>query len=59
MDHTVCLNSNSFPADNSSRASNLFNDALQGLLQINTGSDRYILYYDSAAQEPLDRLKLA
>jgi len=59
MDHTVCLNSNSFPADNSDVAYELFNDSLQGLLNINTGTDRYILYYDSPNSEPLEQFKLA
>ena len=45
MDHIVCLNSNSFPATNSDAAYRLFNDSLQGLLALNTGTDRYILYH--------------
>jgi len=59
MDNTVCLNSNSFPADNLDIAYELFNDSLQGLLNLNTGTDRYILYYDNPNSEPLDHLKLA
>lgn len=59
MDHTVCLNTNSFPADTPDHAFQLFNDSLQGLLRLNTGTDRYILYYDSPGSEPLEQFKLA
>lgn len=46
MDHIVCLNDNSFPATNKSEAIALFTEAIYGLLEINTGSDRFILYVD-------------
>jgi phage-related protein len=59
MDHIVCLNSNSFPAANSTVAYELFNDSLQGLLALNTGADRYILYHDSANSQQLDKFELA
>lgn len=59
MDHIVCLNSNSFPAPDSSKAYDLFNDSLQGLLALNTGTDRYILYHDSASSELLETFELS
>lgn len=59
MDHIVCLNSNSFPAPDSSKAYDLFNDSLQGALALNTGTDRYILYHDSASSELLETFELS
>ena len=59
MDHIVCLNSNSFPAANSDKAYGLFNDSLQGLLALNTGADRYMIYHDSSASEPLAEFQLS
>jgi hypothetical protein len=59
MDHIVCLNSNSFPAANSNDAYDLFNDSLQGLLALNTGTDRYIIYHDSSVSEPLAGFQLS
>jgi hypothetical protein len=59
MDHIVCLNSNSFPAADSDKAYELFNDSLQGLLKLNAGADRYIIYHDSSNSEPLAEFKLS
>ena len=59
MDHIVCLNPNSFPAANSDEAYHLFYDSWQGLLALNTGTDRYILYYDSASSKPLEKFELS
>ena len=59
MDHIVCLNSNSFPAADSDKAYELFNDSLQGLLKLNTGADRYIIYHDSSNSESLAEFKLS
>ena len=59
MDHIVCLNSNSFPATNSEQAYELFNDSLQGLLALNAGNDRYIIYHDSVTSEPLAEFQLS
>lgn len=46
MEHVVCLNTNSFPASTSVEGYTLFEDALQGLLQLNGGGDRFTLYID-------------
>lgn len=46
MDHLICLNDNSFPAENKNDAISLFTEAIYGLLEVNTGSDRFILYID-------------
>ncbi len=59
MDHIVCLNSNSFPAADSDKAYELFNDSLQWLLALNTGADRYIIYHDSSNSESLAEFKLS
>ena len=47
MDHAIVLNNNSFPADSREEAVSLFEDALRGVLELNTGSDRFIFYLDS------------
>lgn len=47
MDHIVCLNKNSFPANDANKAFQLFSDSLQGLLELNQGNDRFFLYLDS------------
>lgn len=57
MDHQICFNTNSFPASSAEQAYILFNDALQGMLQLNDGGDRFTLYFDS--EELLDEFKLA
>ena len=51
MEHLVCLNTNSFPAASAQQASVLFEDSLQGLLELNTGGDRFTLYFDHHQQE--------
>lgn len=47
MDHIVCLNEVSFSVDDSNLASQLFSDSIQGVLELNRGNDRFILYFDS------------
>lgn len=59
MDHTLCLNTNSFPAESEQEATLLFDDALQGILELNTGNDRYTLYLDSHQSSGLDDFCLA
>ena len=59
MDHVVCLNTNSFPANSAKDAYQLLNDSLQGLLALNSGSDRYLLYYDDHTQQALDEFMLS
>jgi len=59
MDHIVCLTSNSFPAPDSSTAYDLFSDSLQGVLALNTGTDRYAIYHDTASSEPLETFELS
>lgn len=46
MDYSICLNNLSYPAEDSATAYNLLNDAFQGLLYLNSGNDRFLLYYD-------------
>ena len=59
MDHTLCLNTNSFPAESAEKAMSLFDDALQGVLELNSGNDRYTLYLDSHQSSGLDDFCLA
>jgi hypothetical protein len=47
MDHVVCLNQNSFPASDVSQGKALFNDALQGVLALHKGEDRFLFYLDA------------
>lgn len=56
MEHLVCLNTNSFPAKTPEEGYELFEEALQGLLQINGGTDRFTLYIDSNTREFADFL---
>jgi hypothetical protein len=59
MDHDICINSNSFPAKSMDEACCLFKESLQGLLELNEGADRYVLYHDSTDDGPLEALLLA
>jgi len=46
MDHVICLNNLSVPAENQLVAYDLLNNSFQGILHLNGGGDRYLLYYD-------------
>lgn len=46
MEHAVCLNTLSLPADNKASAYNLMLEACYGMLELNTGNDRFALYFD-------------
>jgi hypothetical protein len=59
MEHVICLNSNSFPADNRNIAMELFEDALQGVLALNNGVDRYALFHDDQGGGDLNSFQLA
>ncbi|MDD2133473.1 type II toxin-antitoxin system RelE/ParE family toxin [Pseudomonas kurunegalensis] len=56
MEHLVCLNTNSFPANTPAEGYTLFEEALQGLLQLNGGADRFTLYIDSNIENFADFL---
>lgn len=58
MDSVFCINGNSFPASDIKSACDLFEDALQGVLEVCDGG-RAIFYYDSTNQQPLLDLLLA
>ena len=45
MDHNFCFNSLSLPAPNPKEAYKLLIDAFLGMLEINSGEDRFFLYY--------------
>src|SRR5690606_21771211 len=47
MDHTICINTNSFPAESIEQGTILFNDAIQGVLQLYEERDRFFFYLDS------------
>lgn len=51
MEHLVCLNTNSFPASTPVEGYALFEDALQGLLQLNGGGDRFTFYIDGNTKD--------
>lgn len=60
MDHLLCINTNSFPANNKDIAINLFNDALQGVLELFINdNDRVIFYLDSLKDGKLYDLELS
>ena len=59
MEHVICLNSNSFPAENKGAAIELFEDALQGILALNGGVDRYALFHDDQNGGDLNSFQLA
>ncbi len=46
MEHAVCLNTLSMPADDKESAYNMMLEACYGMLKLNTGSDRFALYFD-------------
>ncbi|RXJ73293.1 hypothetical protein CS022_09850 [Veronia nyctiphanis] len=47
MEHSICINGNSFPAENKEMATELFSDALHGVLDLNSGNDKFIFHLDS------------
>ena len=47
MEHQIVINTNSFPANNVEEAVLYFDDALQGVLALNTGTDLFTFYLDS------------
>lgn len=46
MDHLICINKNSFPAENILIGTQLFNDALQGVLELQNTHDRFLFFLD-------------
>ena len=46
MDHTICINKNSFTSSNKNLVQTLFDDAIQGVLELQSGSDRFLFYLD-------------
>lgn len=54
MDHIICINQNSFPASNSQLGQELLEDALQGALELQEGSDRFFFYLDSNGESLYD-----
>lgn len=58
MDHVICINKNSFPAHNINSGTELFDDAIQGVLELQSGSDRFFFYLDSN-NGGLQELKIA
>lgn len=47
MDHTICINKNSFTLNDKDLTRNLFDDAIQGILELQSGTDRFLFYLDS------------
>ncbi len=46
MEHAICLNTLSLPASDEKSAYNLMLEACYGMLELNTGNDRFALYFD-------------
>jgi hypothetical protein len=60
MDHLLCINTNSFPAENIETAKELFMDSIQGILQLFVESDdRVVFYLDLLDDRNLYRLELS
>ncbi len=54
MDQIICINENSFPANSKDEGAALFADALQGVLELQAGDDRFFFYLDSNDSGLLD-----
>jgi len=54
MDHIICINKNSFPAESAAIGARFFDDALQGVLELQSGSDRFLFYLDTNSGDLLD-----
>lgn len=54
MEYPICINKNSFPAPTISEGKLLFDDALQGVLALNSGDDRFVFYLDSNKESLFD-----
>lgn len=59
MDLPFCINVNSFPAPNKEAAVELFNDALQGVLELASGEERIQFYLETSRNIELSDLELA
>ena len=46
MEHSICMNTLSLPAPDREKAYELLLDACYGMLELNTGNDRFALYFD-------------
>lgn len=46
MEHFICLNTNSFPAESVEMGYTLFEECIQGLLHLNQPGDRFTIYMD-------------
>lgn len=54
MEHAICLNTLSLPADNRESAYSLMLEACYGMLELNTGHDRFALYFDEMNKKIYD-----
>lgn len=54
MDHAICININSFPAPTIEQGKALFNDAIQGVLELYEERDRFFFYLESNVGDLLD-----
>lgn len=51
MEHAICLNTLSLPAGDKDSAYNLMLEACYGMLELNTGNDRFSMYFDYMNKE--------
>lgn len=54
MDYAICINQNSFPVDNAELGRELFDNAVSGVLELNTGNDRFLFFLDSNKEDLSD-----
>ncbi|EIK3125032.1 TPA: hypothetical protein JLK91_004001 [Escherichia coli] len=59
MEHLICINTNSFPASSTDDAKEMFTDAIEGVLELNEGQDRFTFYLDTPDNNSLAEFELA
>lgn len=59
MEHFICINTNSFPAGTRDDAKKMFTDAIEGMLELNEGEDRFTFYLDTSDNINLAEFELA
>ena len=59
MEHLICINTNSFPAGSTDAAKEMFTDAIEGILELNEGEDRFTFYLDTPDNSSLAEFELA
>ncbi|MBQ4773140.1 hypothetical protein F9U44_16695 [Pectobacterium versatile] len=58
MEHIICINTNSFPAGTRDDAKKMLTDAIEGMLELNEGEDRFTFYLDTSDNISLAEFEL-